>query len=96
MLDKLNRLATTMITPVRRSTPVKTMEIIYDLIPLHLLIQNEAKASLAGSSNCMIMDWPGQNERRKTYIGHLKYWNYKMQEISIEIDENEYFFDLMA
>ena len=27
-LDKLNRLAATMITPVQRSTPVKTMEIL--------------------------------------------------------------------
>ena len=38
-LDKLNRLAATLITPVRRSTPIKTMEILYNLIPLHLYIR---------------------------------------------------------
>ena len=38
-LDKLNRLAATPITPVRRSTPVKTMELLYNLIPLHLYIR---------------------------------------------------------
>ena len=94
-LDKLNRLAATMITPVRRSTPVKTMEIIYDLIPLHLFIQKEAIASLARNRHCMILDWEGQNRYRKTYIGHLKYWQYKLQEIEIEIDENDRISDLI-
>ena len=42
-LDKLNRLAATMITPVRKSKPVKTMEILYDLISLYLYIQKEAR-----------------------------------------------------
>ena len=84
-----------MITPVRRSTPVKTMEIIYDLIPLHLLIQKEAIASLARNRHCMVLDWPGQNEKRKTYIGHLKYWSYKLQETEIEIDENYRVSDLI-
>ena len=77
-----------MMTPDRRSLPVKTMEIIYDLILLHLYIEKEAIASLARNRYCMLLDWPGQNEKRKTYIGLLKYWNYKLQEINIEIDEN--------
>ena len=71
------------------------MEIIYDLIPLHLFIQKEAIASLARNRHCMVLDWPGQNEKRKTYIGHLKYWSYKLQEIEIEIDENDRISDLI-
>ena len=69
-----------MITPVRKSTPVKTMEILYDLMPLHLFIQYEAIASIAKNRHCMKLDWPGQNIKRKTYIGHLKYWNTKTKE----------------
>ena len=61
-----------MITPVRRSTPVKTMEILYELINLY--IQKELIASLARNRHCMKLDWEGQNSKRKTYIGHLKYW----------------------
>ena len=94
-LNKLNRLVATMITPVRQSTTVKTMEIIYDLIPLHLFIQKEAIASLARNRHCMFLDWAGQNEKRKTYIGHLKYWSYKLQETEIEIDENDRISDLI-
>ena len=94
-LNKLNRLAATMITPVRRSTPVKTMEILYDLVPLHLFIQYEAIASLSRNRYCMKLDWPGQNPTRKTYIGHLKYWWYKLEEVNIEIDENDRIQDLI-
>ena len=94
-LDKLNRLAATMITPVRKSTPVKTMEILYDLIPLHLYIQKEAIASLARNRHCMKLDWEGQNPKRKTYISHLKYWGYKLQEVNLQIDKNDKIQDLI-
>ena len=96
-LDKLNRLAATMITAVRRSTPVKTMEVLYDLIPLHLFIQKEKEAisSLSRNRHCMFLDWAGQNDKKKTYIGHLKYWNYKLQEINIEIDKNDKIQDMI-
>ena len=90
-LDKLNRLAATMITPVCRSTRVKTMEILYDLIPLHLFIQKKAIASLSRNRHCMILDWSGKNPKCKTYIGHLKYWGYKLQEINVEIDNTGYY-----
>ena len=90
----LNRLAVTMVTPVRRSTPVKTMEVLYDLIPLHLFIQKEAISSLSRNRHCMLLDWAGQNEKIKTYIGHLKYWGYKLQETNIEIDKNDKIQDL--
>ena len=78
-----------MITPVQQSTPVKNMEVLYDLVPLHLYIQYEDIASLSRNRHCMKLDWPGQNPNRKTYIGHLKYWMYKLQEVNIDIDEND-------
>ena len=37
----------------------------------------------------MKLDWPGQNAKRKTYLGHFKYWNAKTDEINIIIDEND-------
>ena len=71
------------------------MEVLYDLVPLHLFIQYEAIASLSRNRHCMKLNWPGQNPNRKTYIGHLKYWGYKLQEINIEIDENDRTYDLI-
>ena len=58
-------------------------------MPLHLFIQYEAIASIARNRHCMKLDWPGQNAKRKTYIGHLKYWSAKTEEINILIEEND-------
>ena len=62
---------------------------MYDLILLHLFIQYESIASLARNRHCMTLDWKGQNPNRKTYIGHLKFWQLKLVEINIEIDETD-------
>ena len=73
MLNKLNRLAAAMITPVRRSTPIKALEIIYDLIPLHLFCQQEALASMHRNSEVTNLKWLGQSKTCKSYIGHRKH-----------------------
>ena len=73
-LDKLNSFAADLITPVRCSTPVKTMEILYNLVPLHLFIKYEALASLTRNTHCTSLSWQGCNPKCKTYIGHRKYW----------------------
>ena len=41
-LQKLNNLACKMITPVRRTTPRKSLEVIYNILPLDLQGQLEA------------------------------------------------------
>ena len=50
------------------------MEILYDLIPLHLFIKYEAIASLARNTHCISLNWLGHNPSFKTYIGHRKFW----------------------
>ena len=55
--------------------PVKTMEILYNLIPLHLYILYEAIASLSCNKHCPPNTWSGSNPCCKTYIGHRKYWH---------------------
>ena len=43
----------------------------------------------------MKLDWEGQNAKRKTFIGHLKFLDYKLKEVNIEIDENDRIQDLI-
>ena len=86
-LDKLNRLAATLITPVRRSTPIKTMEILYDLIPLHLFIKYEAIASLARNTHCISLNWLGHNPSFKTYIGHRKFWTDALSTANLSLSQ---------
>jgi ribonuclease HI len=87
LLNKLNRLAAVMITPVRRSTPIKAMEIIYDLMPLHLYIQHEAIASIIRNMKCLKLTWEGENSKYKTYIGHLKYWYNKIYQKELSLGD---------
>ena len=63
-----------MITPVRRTTPRNSLEIIYDLIPLDLFGEYEAIATLTRLEDALKQDWIGVNPKCITYIGHRKYW----------------------
>ena len=47
-LQRLNNLACKMIAPVRRTTPRKSLEVIYDILPLDLQGQLEAISAQKG------------------------------------------------
>ena len=74
-----------MITPVRRSTPIKALEILYDLMPLNLYCQYESLASLQRNQEVIKLTWKGESQKCKTYIGHRKYWIDCMQDMQINI-----------
>ena len=70
-LKQINRLASLMMSPTRKTTPTTALEIINDLIPLNLYI---TKISLAAYSRLAPkLDWRGQSLKNKTQIGHIKY-----------------------
>ena len=75
----------TMITPVRRSTPIKALEVLYDLIPSHMYCQYEAIASSQRNQDVIKLTWRGESDKCKTYIGHSKYWLDQMQDMQISI-----------
>ena len=74
-----------MITPVRRSTPIKALGVLYDLIPLHLYCQYEAKASTQQNQDIIKLTWKGERDKCKTYIGHRKYWLDQRKDMQINI-----------
>ena len=53
-VSKLNKLADSMITPVRTSTPLDGLQVIHNMMPIHLIAMYEALASLRRNShlNC--------------------------------------------
>ena len=74
-LQRLNNLACKMITPVRRTTPRKSLEVIYDILPLDLQEQLEAISAQRRNARILKLKWTGHNPSKKTYIGHRYYWN---------------------
>ena len=75
VLQRLNNLACKMITPVRRTTPRKSLEVIYDILPLDLQGQLEAISAQKRNERILKLKWTGHNPNKKTYIGHRYHWN---------------------
>ena len=67
-VSKLNKLAASLITPVRTSTPLEGLQVIHNMMPIHLLAMYESLASLKRSSHAIELDWLGYSPTRKTYI----------------------------
>ena len=84
---KLYNLACKMITPVRRTTPRKSLEVIYDILPLDLQGQLEAVSAQKRNSTILKLKWTGHNPSKKTYVGHRYYWNTILLTHSNDINE---------
>ena len=73
-LHQINKLASKMLAPVRHTTPRKSLEIIYDLIPLDLQGEYEAITALTRQETILRQTWIGQNPKHTSYTGHRRYW----------------------
>ena len=72
-----------MITPVRLSTPLEGLQIIHNMMHIHLIAMYEALASLKRNSHAIELNWLGHSPIRKTYIGHIYYWQQKQIELEL-------------
>ena len=83
-VSKLNKLAASMITPVRLSTHLEGLQIIHNMMHIvHLIAMYEALASLKRNSHAIELNWLGHSPIRKTYIGHIYYWQQKQIELEL-------------
>ncbi len=64
-LEKLNRLAALLMAPMAPSTPTKGLEVMLDLIPVHLAIEQRATAIMARMRTQVIPSWDGIGHRNK-------------------------------
>ena len=54
-VSKLNKLAASMVTPVRTSTPLDGLQVIHNMMPIHLIATYEALASLRRNSHACLL-----------------------------------------
>ena len=73
-LKQINRLASMMMAPARRSTPTKALELINHLMPLDLFLHNQAIKAYNRHKKEYQLDWDGRNLKRPTLIGHRIFW----------------------
>ena len=73
-LKQINRLASMMMVPARRSTPTKALELINNLMPLDLFLHNQAVKAFNRHKKEYKLDWEGKNPNRPTLVGHRLFW----------------------
>ena len=82
-VSKLNKLAASLVTPVRTSTPLDGLQVFHNMMPIHIIATYEALASLQRNSHAIELNWLGYSPTRKTYIGHIYYWQQKQKELGL-------------
>ena len=91
-LRKINRAALCTIVKVPRSTPTRAMEIILDVMPLHLFIKKEGFRTYLRLQNKMTLNWEGEYQNLTFSVSHRKYWqllsqNDDMEPLSAIVDD---------
>ena len=86
-LNRLNRLASLLIANVAPSTPTKGMEIIYDLMPLDILIEKRASEIMARINHQIQPTWDGIGKGKEK--GFITKWRSKAAEICNNITKTD-------
>lgn len=73
-LRRLNRLALNTIVKIPRSTPTRTVEIILDVPPLHLVALKEGLAAYQRLKPILSLQWEGVYQNLTHSTSHLKAW----------------------
>ena len=82
-LSTLNRLASLLIAPVAPSSPTKGLEVIYNLMPLEILMEKRASEIMARINNQIQPSWDGVGKGKKN--SHIKRWRSNMNKICNQI-----------
>ena len=80
-LMQINRLASMMMAPARRSTPTKALELINNLQPLEIFLHTQSIQAYNRQKSNYPLNWTGRNPKFPTLIGHRLFWlnlSYKM------------------
>ena len=59
------------------------------MMPIHLIAMYESLASLKHNSRAIELDWLGYSATRKTYIGHIYYWQQKQIELQLSTETTD-------
>ena len=69
--------------------PLEGLHVIHNMMPMHLIAMYESLASIKCNSHVIEIDWLGYSPTRKTYIGHIYYWQQKQIELKLGIDATD-------
>ena len=72
-LRQVNRLASLMMCPTRNKSPTRALELIHDLVPLEIYIQQQALKTYTRLESQLDRDWTKTKQKNPNITPHLKY-----------------------
>ena len=83
-LETLNRAAINTMVKVPRSTPNKGLEIILDIMPLHLHVKKEGLAAYLRLHQHAPLHWEGVITNLTNSVSHLRFWDYMTRDAGVQ------------
>ena len=88
-LRRVNRMALNTFASFPRSTPTEALEVALDVMPLHLFCLQSALGSRIRQNDILKLDWDGMSNNKLHNTSHLKYWNMKLSEHGLNVNETD-------
>ena len=86
-LRRINRMGMNTFASFPKSTPTAAMEIMLDVMPLHLFCQKEAMASKGRLKDITNLEWNGTTNKKTHATSHLRHWETLLQQGGIQLED---------
>ena len=86
---KINRLAINTFSLVPRSTPTRLLEVILDVMPLHLWCREIAVKTYFRLYKMLDLKWSGTYKNKTYSTSHLRYWRSIQVSLNMSPDETD-------
>ena len=88
-LRRLNRMAINTMGSFPKSTPTAALEVMLDIMPLHLYCAQEALAARGRLHGAVSIDWDGLSHTKTHAVSHLRFLEDMLQSNNINLDNSD-------
>ena len=88
-LRRVNRMAMNTFASYPKSTPTRALEIILDVMPLHLHCRAEGLAARVRLDSVLEFGWDGQNKKKTHSQSHLRHWQLMLEAHNINVNHSD-------
>ena len=88
-LRRVNRMAMNTFANFPKSTPTRALEVMLDVMPLHLHCRAEGLAARIRLDSVLEFGWDGQTNKKTHNQSHLNHWQTKLNSYNINIRHSD-------
>ena len=88
-LRRINRMAFNTFASFPKSTPTTALEVMLDVMPLHIFCQQEGTAARCRLNRDKDLGWTGTGHTKTHRISHLKHWQTELRTARIDLENTD-------